>query len=148
MTHEEYVAQLMAADSPMIKLDLSGDPRLIRGARVIRALGLDELPQLFNVLLGEMSLVGPRPCTSQEFARYKEWQRERVNALPGLTGYWQVNGKNRTTFSEMIAMDLYYAGNMSLWQDLAIMLKTGPAIALQILDARQTVAGWRWTRRQ
>ena len=145
LTHEQYVAQLMEADSPMIKLDLSGDPRLIRGARLLRALGLDELPQLFNVLLGDMSLVGPRPCTSQEFARYQAWQRERVNALPGLTGYWQVNGKNRTTFSEMIAMDLFYTANMSIWLDLTIMLKTAPALARQILDSRKP-SWWKWTR--
>ena len=69
---------------------------------------LDELPQIFNVLCGEMSLVGPRPCTPNEFAHYEPWQRERVNALPGLTGYWQVNGKNKTTFNEMIVMDLFY----------------------------------------
>jgi hypothetical protein len=83
-----------------------------------------------------MSLVGPRPCTPNEFAGYKPWQRERVNVLPGLTGYWQVNGKNKATFNEMIAMDLFYLKNMSILLDLKIMLKTGPAIAWQFFESR------------
>ena len=91
----------------MTKLDAYGDPHLAPFGRVLRASGLDELPQIFNVLHGEMSLVGPRPCTPNEFDHYEPWQRQRANCLPGLTGYWQVNGKNKTTFSEMIAMDLF-----------------------------------------
>jgi lipopolysaccharide/colanic/teichoic acid biosynthesis glycosyltransferase len=145
VSHEQYVAQLMEADSPMIKLDAAGDPRLIRGGRFLRALGLDELPQLLNVFFGEMSLVGPRPCTPHEFGRYQDWQRKRCDAPPGLTGYWQVNGKNRTTFSEMIAMDLFYAQNMSFWLDLRIMARTAPAITIQFLDVRRP-SWWQWTR--
>jgi lipopolysaccharide/colanic/teichoic acid biosynthesis glycosyltransferase len=83
-----------------------------------------------------MSLVGPRPGTPYEFQRYKDWQRERVNALPGLTGYWQVNGKNKTTFTEMVHMDIWYTRKLSLWLDLAIMVKTLPAIAVQLLETR------------
>ena len=101
-THEHYFENLMRVDWPMTKLDAYGDPRLAPFGRVLRASGLDELPQIFNVLRGEMSLVGPRPCTPNEFAHYEPWQRQRVNCLPGLTGYWQVNGKNKTTFREMI----------------------------------------------
>ena len=111
--------------------------RLAPFGRVLRASGLDELPQIFNVLHGEMSLVGPRPCTPNEFAHYEPWQRQRVNCLPGLTGYWQVNGKNKTTFREMIAMDLFYLENMSILLDLKIMLKTGTAIAGQLFESRQ-----------
>src|SRR5437870_9431418 len=103
--HEAYLEHLIISDRPMIKLDATGDPRLILGGKFLRATGLDELPQIFNVLKGEMSLVGPRPCTVVEFERYAPEQRARVNALPGLTGLWQVNGKNRTTFREMIEMD-------------------------------------------
>ena len=99
----------------------SGDPRIIPGGRILRAMGLDELPQLFNVLRGEMSLVGPRPCTPHEFRVISPGSNERVNAPPGLTGYWQVNGKNKTTFTEMINMDIFYTKNMSLWLDLAII---------------------------
>ena len=135
-SHERHLEQLIHADCPMTKLDASGDPRIIRGGRILRATGLDELPQLFNVLRREMSLVGPRPCTPHEFQRYQPWQKERVNAAPGLTGYWQVNGKNKTTFSEMIKMDIFYTKNMSFWLDLTIMLKTFPTILIQLVESR------------
>ncbi|MCX6967717.1 MAG: sugar transferase [Verrucomicrobia bacterium] len=134
--HERHLERLMQADCPMTKLDRSGDPRLIPLGRILRASGLDELPQLFNVVRGEMSLVGPRPCTATEFANYGAWQRKRFSAPPGLTGYWQVNGKNETSFSTMIEMDIYYARHMSLWMDLWIMLKTAPAIARQVFGSR------------
>jgi len=120
----------------MTKLDAHGDPRLAPFGRILRASGLDELPQIFNVLCGEMSLVGPRPCLPNEFAGYEPWQRERMNVLPGLTGYWQVNGKNKTTFNEMIAMDLFYLKNMSILLDLKIMLKTFAVIAEQLFESR------------
>jgi lipopolysaccharide/colanic/teichoic acid biosynthesis glycosyltransferase len=97
---------------------------------------LDELPQIFNVLCGEMSLVGPRPCLPNEFEHYQPWQRERVNGLPGLTGYWQVNGKNKTTFNEMIAMDLFYLRNLSFALDLKIILKTCAVMAGQLFETR------------
>ena len=113
-----------------------GDPRLAPFGRFLRASGLDELPQIFNVLCGEMSLVGPRPCTPNEFAHYEPWQRERVNALPGLTGYWQVNGKNKTTFNEMIVMDLFYLKNLSILLDLKIIFKTCTVIAGQLVESR------------
>ena len=118
----------------MTKLDACGDPRIIPLGRLLRASGLDELPQIFNVLKGDMSLVGPRPCTAHEFDRYTDRQRQRFNAPPGLTGYWQVNGKNRTTFSEMISMDTYYANHMSLGMDIQIILKTFPTILRQVGD--------------
>jgi lipopolysaccharide/colanic/teichoic acid biosynthesis glycosyltransferase len=135
-THERYFQELMRSDCPMTKLDAHGDPRLAPFGRILRASGLDELPQIFNVLCGEMSLVGPRPCLPNEFAKYDLWQRERVNGLPGLTGYWQVNGKNKTTFNEMIAMDLFYLKNMSILLDLKIMLKTCAVIAGQLFESR------------
>ena len=134
--HESHLERLIATDSPMTKLDAKGDPRLIRCGRFLRAAALDELPQIFNILRGEMSLVGARPCTVREFELYRPWQRERVNGPPGLTGYWQVNGKNKTTFSEMIEMDIFYAGKMSVWLDLTIMFRTVPAVISQVLEAR------------
>ncbi|PYL91647.1 MAG: hypothetical protein DMF16_01950, partial [Verrucomicrobia bacterium] len=134
--HERHFEELMRVDCPMTKLDVYGDPRLAPFGRILRASGLDELPQIFNVLRGEMSLVGPRPCTPNEFAHYEPWQRERVNGLPGLTGYWQVNGKNKTTFNEMIAMDLFYLENVSILLDLKIMLKTGAVIAGQLFGSQ------------
>jgi lipopolysaccharide/colanic/teichoic acid biosynthesis glycosyltransferase len=135
-THEHYFQELMRVDRPLIKLDAYGDPRLAPFGRFFRASGLDELPQIFNVLCGEMSLVGPRPCTPNEFAHYEPWQRERVNALPGLTGYWQVNGKNKTTFNEMIVMDLFYLKNLSILLDLKILFKTCTVIAAKLVESR------------
>lgn len=132
--HEAYLEHLIVSDRPMIKLDAT-DPRLILGGRFLRATGLDELPQIFNVLRGEMSLVGPRPCTITEFERYAPEQRARVNALPGLTGLWQVNGKNQTTFREMIQMDIFYSRNISFSLDLKIILRTFPAIFGQLCDS-------------
>lgn len=134
-SHERYLEELIHADAPMTKLDSKGDPRLIPFGRIFRASGLDELPQLINVICGEMTIVGPRPCTTKEFEHYNECQMERLKAPPGLTGYWQVSGKNRTTFSEMIAMDIYYANKMSVWMDLGIMLRTVPAIMGQVFGS-------------
>ncbi len=118
----------------MTKLD-SSDSRLIPWGRILRGTGLDELPQIFNVIRGEMSLVGPRPCTPGEFRRYQTRQRDRVNAPPGLTGYWQVNGKNRTTFNQMVAMDIFYSENSTLWLDLRIILRTVPAMVRQTVES-------------
>jgi exopolysaccharide production protein ExoY len=134
--HERYLEQLINSDVPMTKLDSKGDPRIIPGGRILRATGLDELPQLVNVLRGEMSLVGPRPCTPKEFEHYSTAQLERVKALPGLTGYWQVNGKNKTTFSQMIEMDIFYTKNLTLWLDLQIILRTLPALIIQVIESR------------
>ncbi len=136
VSHQGYLQHLMNSDKPMIKLDSSGDSRIIPFGKLLRAAGLDELPQLFNVLSGEMSLVGPRPCLPYEAEQYLPWQRERFNAAPGLTGLWQVNGKNRTTFTRMIQLDIEYARNKSLWMDLKVILKTAPALLVQIGDLR------------
>ena len=137
-SHERHLEELIRANCPMTKLDAYGDPRLTPFGRILRASSLDELPQIFNVLSGEMSLVGPRPCLPNEFAHYQPWQRERVNGLPGLTGYWQVNGKNKTTFNEMIAMDLFYLKNLSFLLDLKIILKTCSVMAGQLFESRST----------
>jgi len=145
-SHEGYFERLMQTDCPMTKLDTCGDARLIRGGRILRALGLDELPQIFNVVRAEMSLVGPRPCTPHEFERYQPEQKDRVNAPPGITGYWQVNGKNKTTFSQMISMDLFYARNMSVSMDLVIMVKTLPAIGIQVCESLTRKTGAKISR--
>jgi lipopolysaccharide/colanic/teichoic acid biosynthesis glycosyltransferase len=134
--HQTHCDQLIQSNAPMVKMDARGDSRLIPGGRLIRASGLDELPQIINVLRGEMSLVGPRPCVPYEYEKYTSWQRDRFNAVPGLTGLWQVSGKNRTTFDEMIRLDIRYAQDKSLSLDLQIMLKTIPTMLSQLLDAR------------
>jgi lipopolysaccharide/colanic/teichoic acid biosynthesis glycosyltransferase len=130
--HEKHFAGLMTANVPMTKLDALGDRRIIPGGRILRASGLDELPQLFNIFRGEMSLVGPRPCTLREWEAFGKRERKRVHAAPGLTGYWQVNGKNSTTFLEMIEMDIWYTKNLSLSVDLGIILRTFPAILSEV----------------
>lgn len=135
-THHDHVKGLIRSSAPMIKLDAAEDGRLIRGGSWIRASGLDELPQLINVLRGEMSIVGPRPCIPYEYDLYEDWQRARCDAPPGLTGLWQVSGKNRTTFGEMVRLDIEYARSMSLGLDLKILLLTAPAILQQVLDMR------------
>lgn len=132
--HEGHLRQLIHSDAPMTKMDLRGDSRIIPCGVLLRATGLDELPQLINVWRGEMSLVGPRPCLPYEFEHYLPWQRERFNTAPGLTGLWQVSGKNKTTFTEMIRLDIEYTRRCSLGRDLEIIFKTVPALLAQVLD--------------
>jgi lipopolysaccharide/colanic/teichoic acid biosynthesis glycosyltransferase len=134
--HQGHLNQLMNSDAPMVKMDSHGDPRIIPFGRLLRSSGLDELPQLINVLRGEMSLVGPRPCVSYEYEKYLPWQRERFNTVPGLTGLWQVSGKNKTTFTEMIQLDIRYARSKTLWLDLKIILKTIPTLLTQVWETR------------
>jgi lipopolysaccharide/colanic/teichoic acid biosynthesis glycosyltransferase len=136
-THQGHLHQLMNSNIPMMKMDSRGDPRIIPFGLFLRASGLDELPQLINVLRGEMSLVGPRPCLPYEYDKYLPWQKERFGTVPGLTGFWQVSGKNQTTFVEMIQLDIKYAKNKTLWWDLKIILMTVPALIIQMLETRQ-----------
>lgn len=135
--HQGHLHKLMYSNTPMTKMDSRGDPRIIPFGRVLRSSGLDELPQLINVFRGEMSLTGPRPCMPYEYDRYLPWQRERFTTLPGLTGLWQVSGKNRTTFVEMIRLDIKYAREKTAWWDLMILLRTIPALLVQMWEARQ-----------
>jgi len=94
------------------------------------------LPQLLNVLRGEMSLVGPRPCIRYECEAYEPWHWQRFDAVPGLTGLWQVSGKNRTTFDQMVRLDIEYSQRLSLWLDVKILFKTVPALWGQYCDLR------------
>jgi exopolysaccharide production protein ExoY len=135
--HRKHLADLMRSNSPMEKMDSKGDPRLIPFGSLLRATGLDELPQILNVLGGEMSLVGPRPCLPYEYDNYQPSQKRRFETLPGLTGLWQVSGKNKTTFSEMIALDIRYAETKSPVFDLKIMFKTVPALLSQVKETRE-----------
>lgn len=132
--HQQHLQELMSSDTPMTKMDQLGDPRVIPLGAALRSSGLDELPQLINVLRREMSLVGPRPCTPYEYDYYLPWHRQRFGTLPGLTGLWQVSGKNKTTFTEMIQLDIEYVRTKSLWLDLKILARTLPAVATQVRE--------------
>jgi exopolysaccharide biosynthesis polyprenyl glycosylphosphotransferase len=126
---EQRLAELLErneAGGPIFKL--RDDPRRTRVGRIIRKLSLDEVPQLWNVLVGDISLVGPRAPFPHEVAKYNEWQRRRLEATPGLTGLWQVSGRSDLSFDEMVMLDLYYIENWSLGLDLKIILQTIPAV--------------------
>ncbi|GGA59975.1 hypothetical protein GCM10011507_09420 [Edaphobacter acidisoli] len=131
--HREYIAKLIAGgtDSSYEKgvYKITKDPRVTPVGRFLRRTSLDELPQFFNVLRNDMSLVGPRPPLPYEYERYRVWHRRRVLELkPGLTGLWQVKGRSRTTFDEMVRMDIQYANIRSLWMDIKILLQTPAAM--------------------
>ena len=119
--HREFVAGLTTSDEIATKPDMTG--RLILGGRFLRSHSLDELPQLINVLRGEMSLIGPRPDVL-DWQDYPPWQLRRFEATPGITGLWQVSGKNRLTFPQMVELDLKYIERRTFWLDMWILAKT------------------------
>jgi lipopolysaccharide/colanic/teichoic acid biosynthesis glycosyltransferase len=129
--HRQYVRDLIAkkVDDGNGAFKIQNDPRVTRIGRLLRKSSLDEIPQFLNVLRGEMSLVGPRPPIPYEFEHYLLWHRRRVLEMkPGITGEWQVYGRSRTTFDEMVRMDLRYIRKQSIWLDLKILLKTPLAV--------------------
>jgi exopolysaccharide biosynthesis polyprenyl glycosylphosphotransferase len=117
---------LNEADGPLFKI--RDDPRLTRLGRVLRRTSIDEVPQLWNVLRGEMSLVGPRPPIPSEVEHYEEWHQRRLEVVPGITGLWQVSGRSRLSFDEMVMLDIYYIENWSLGLDLQVLARTLPAV--------------------
>jgi len=137
--HREYVSALIRG-SALCKpvpggregiYKVTKDPRITRVGVLLRKTSLDELPQLYNVLLGQMSLVGPRPAIPYEVEAYESWHRRRVlEAKPGITGLWQVKGRSRVTFDEMVRLDVRYATAQSLWLDIKILLQTPCAVIL------------------
>ena len=131
--HQEYIkkfvtGELNPGEGDEHKFKLDRDPRITRVGRFLRHTSLDELPQLFNILKGEMSLVGPRPVPVYEVAEYGEPHFERFAAPQGLTGLWQVKGRGNVTFEEMMRMDIEYVRSQSLWQDIKLILLTIPAV--------------------
>jgi lipopolysaccharide/colanic/teichoic acid biosynthesis glycosyltransferase len=136
--HEKHLGNVIDSNIPMNKMD-EWDLRIIPFGKILRKTGMDELPQLINVIFGQMSLIGPRPCIPYEAQQFLQWQHKRFDALPGLSGLWQVNGKNRTTFKEMMRYDISYAKNRSLSLDMDIFLKTLPAIIDQVIDKKEAV---------
>jgi len=132
--HRRYLQGLIRGSQPMAKLDSGGDTRIIPFGKILRRTCIDELPQLLNVLQGDMTLVGPRPCLPYEAEEYLPWHTRRFDSVPGLTGLWQVSGKNRTTFKEMIRFDIAYSRTISPWGDIKIMAMTLPSICTDIAD--------------
>jgi lipopolysaccharide/colanic/teichoic acid biosynthesis glycosyltransferase len=127
--YEKYIQSANSESAKNVVFKIVNDPRVTPIGHFLRRSSLDEFPQFWNVLKGEMSLVGPRPPLPYEVARYKRWHRRRVlEAKPGITGLWQVTGRSRTTFDEMVRLDLRYARNRSVWTDLRILLATPRAV--------------------
>jgi exopolysaccharide biosynthesis polyprenyl glycosylphosphotransferase len=121
------IEHLNEAQGPIFKI--REDPRITRVGKFIRRTSLDELPQLFNVLKGEMSLVGPRPPIPSEVLKYEPWQRNRLLATPGLTGLWQVSGRSELSFDEMVRLDIDYIEQWNLRLDISILFRTVAAVA-------------------
>lgn len=117
-----------AADNGSEVSKLVNDPRITKVGRIIRKTSIDELPQLWNVIKGNMSLVGPRPSVSYELEEYNDWQKKRLEAIPGLTCLWQVNGRSATDFDGQVALDIEYIEKRSLWMDIKILFLTIPAV--------------------
>ncbi len=138
--HKEYVSGLINSTKsnnvgearPMIKLD--DNRNIILFGNILRKFCIDELPQLINVLRGDMSLIGPRPPIPYEVEEYDGWHNGRLNTVPGITGLWQVSGKNRLTFDQMTRLDINYSRNRSFWMDIKIMIKTPFAILSQVRE--------------
>ncbi|MGC9328150.1 MAG: sugar transferase [Candidatus Hinthialibacter sp.] len=139
-THKDYLVSLIrdsnaggrdCAKKPMLKME--NDPRIIPFGRFLRRSCIDELPQLINVLRGEMSLVGPRPPIPYEVEQYSLWHSNRFDIMPGMTGLWQVSGKNAMSFVDMVRLDIIYAKRQSLRLDLKILAKTPWAVLCQLL---------------
>jgi lipopolysaccharide/colanic/teichoic acid biosynthesis glycosyltransferase len=125
-SRKDELMALNEQDGPAFKI--TGDPRITRLGRFLRDTSIDELPQLWNVLKGDMSLVGPRPLPCDETANCLDWQRRRLDVTPGLTCIWQVRGRSQVTFNEWVRMDVEYVQRRSLWCDVKILLATVPAV--------------------
>jgi len=126
--HAELVAQ--SGEDPRHP-KIIDDPRITRVGRFLRRTSLDELPNLMNVILGQMSLVGPRPPTPDEVQLYEPWQARRLQIIPGMTGLWQVSGRSDVPFDEMCLMDIYYIENWSITMDIRILMMTIPKVLLR-----------------
>ena len=124
--HQPYLERANEASGPLFKM--RRDPRVTPFGQILRRLSLDEVPQLLNVLRGQMSLVGPRPLPLRDYEQLEDWHRKRYNVLPGVTGLWQISGRSNLGFDDLVRLDFYYLENWSLWMDIAILVKTIPAV--------------------
>jgi lipopolysaccharide/colanic/teichoic acid biosynthesis glycosyltransferase len=133
--HRAYAARWIAEGHAFSNRDgrgafykMTSDPRITCVGAILRRFSIDELPQLINVLRGQMSLIGPRPALPYELELYQQWHRRRLEALPGLTGSWQVGGRNRLSFDQMVRLDIDYIDHWSLTRDVAILARTPRAV--------------------
>lgn len=126
--HNEFMFEMIKKKKKEGILKIRKDKRITKIGKYIRKFSLDELPQLINILKGQMSLVGPRPCSSYEYSLYEEWHKKRFSVTPGITGLWQAFGRSSVSYDDMVIMDLYYIENMSFWLDLKILFKTIPVV--------------------
>ena len=127
--HQQFVTKLIKGEigkdsSDGQPLKITNDPRVTMIGKFLRKFSLDELPQLINVIAGQMSLIGPRPCLPYEYDIYQDWYKKRAAIRPGITGLWQVTGRSEVAFEEMILLDLYYVYNRNIWMDLNILIET------------------------
>jgi len=124
--HQPYLERANEASGPLFKM--RRDPRVTPVGQLLRRFSLDEVPQLLNVLRGQMSLVGPRPLPLRDYEQLEDWHRKRYNVLPGITGLWQISGRSNLSFDDLVRLDFYYLENWSLWMDISILVKTIPAV--------------------
>jgi lipopolysaccharide/colanic/teichoic acid biosynthesis glycosyltransferase len=123
---QEQLEHANEAPGPLFKI--RDDPRITRVGRILRHYSLDEMPQVLNVLRGEMTLVGPRPLPVRDYLQLQDWHRKRYLVLPGMTGLWQVSGRIALSFDDLVRLDFYYLENWSIWLDISILAKTLPAV--------------------
>jgi len=129
-THNEFMYEMIKKKKNEGPLKIKDDKRITKIGKYLRKFSLDELPQLVNVLKGQMSLVGPRPCSPYEYSLLEDWHKKRFSVAPGITGLWQAFGRSSVNYDDMVIMDLYYIENISIWLDLKILLKTIPVVIL------------------
>jgi lipopolysaccharide/colanic/teichoic acid biosynthesis glycosyltransferase len=122
----EKIKHLTEREGPVFKM--KNDPRITRIGRILRRYSIDELPQLFNIFMGHMSLVGPRPPLPREVLKFEPWQHRKLSVRPGLTCIWQVSGRNRLSYAERVRLDVFYVCNWSVWLDLHLILRTARAV--------------------
>lgn len=128
--HNKFMYEMIKNKKKEGILKIKNDERVTKIGKFLRKLSLDELPQLINVLKGQMSLIGPRPCSKYEYSLYEEWYKKRFSVTPGITGLWQAFGRSSVSYDDIVIMDLYYIENISFWIDLKILLKTIPVVLL------------------
>jgi lipopolysaccharide/colanic/teichoic acid biosynthesis glycosyltransferase len=125
-TFQPHLEEENEAEGALFKI--RDDPRVTRVGRFLRRFSLDEIPQVVNVLKGEMSLVGPRPLPLRDYRLLEDWHRRRYAVLPGMTGLWQISGRSGLSFDDLVRLDFTYIENWSIWLDISIIVKTIPAV--------------------